>query len=296
MKRLILFALLLGCARRNEKKPVETEQPAGPRDAVEIAAFGASTCLRTGEGNVRCWGELVHQPTPKPMDVTEAAQIVVGAKEGCAIVASGKVVCFGPARREVPIIDAAELSAYGESTCARQRTGGISCFESGGAPTPVAEVNDAIRVVVGGAHRCAVRRDGSLTCFRGTVPSLKGATELAAGGSTACAIVGGEHRVACYDAAGKPIELVGLDGVVQLSVGDSQSCATHQHGTVFCWGADAKPREIPDLRNVVQVAVGAAHVCALKRSGAIVCWGKNDQGQLGDGSKQDSPAPVSVKL
>jgi alpha-tubulin suppressor-like RCC1 family protein len=295
MRRLVLLVMLLGCARRHdEKKPVETDQPAGPKDPVEIAAYGGSTCLRTGDGHVRCWGELVHQPQPMPMDVTDAAQVVVNAKEGCAIVGTGKVVCFSPVRREVAVVEPAELSAYGETTCVRQRTGGISCFEAG-APTAVPEVTDAIRVMIGGAHRCAVRKDGSLTCFRGALPPLTRATDLAAGSSSACAILGAEHRVACWDAAGKPLPVIALDSVVQLSVGPDRACATHQQGTVYCWGSDGKPYEIPDLRNVIQVAVGAAHVCALKRSGGIVCWGKNDQGQLGDGTKKDSPSPVAVK-
>lgn len=295
MKRLLLLVLLLGCARRNEKKPVETDQPASPKEPVEIAAYGASTCLRTGDGHVRCWGEIVHQPQPMPMDVTDAAQIVVNAKEGCAIVGTGKVFCFSPVRREVPIVEPAELSASGDTTCVRQRTGGISCFEAD-APKPVPEIGDAIRVMVGGAHRCAVRKDGSVTCFQGTLPALTRASDLAAGANQACAVVGVEHRVVCFDGVGKPLPVIALDSVVQLSVGPDRACAAHQHGSVYCWGSDGKANEIPDLRNVVQVAVGSGHVCALKRSGAILCWGKNDQGQLGDGTKNDSAKPVAVKI
>jgi alpha-tubulin suppressor-like RCC1 family protein len=295
MKRLLLVVLLLGCARRNEKKPVQSDQPAGPKDPVEIVAYGASTCLRTGDGHVRCWGEIVHQSQPMPMDVTDAAQISLNAKEGCAIVATGKVVCFSPVRREVTIVDPSELSAFGDTTCVRQRTGGILCFGAD-APKAVPEVTDSIRVMVGGAHRCAVRKDGSITCFQGSLPALGRASDLAAGANQACAVVGVEHRVSCFDGAGKPLPVTALDGVVQVSVGPDRACATHQQGSVYCWGSDGKPSEIPDLRNVIQVAVGSAHVCALKRSGAIVCWGKNDQGQLGDGTKNDSSMPIALKL
>ena len=42
------------------------------------------------------------------------------------------------------------------------------------------------------------------------------------------------------------------------------------------------------------VAAGGRHSCALDSSGAASCWGANDQGQLGDGSRDDHTAPAVV--
>ena len=42
------------------------------------------------------------------------------------------------------------------------------------------------------------------------------------------------------------------------------------------------------------VAAGGRHSCELDANGAASCWGANDQGQLGDGTRDDHAAPVDV--
>lgn len=43
----------------------------------------------------------------------------------------------------------------------------------------------------------------------------------------------------------------------------------------------------------IQVTAGTAHTCALVDT-AVKCWGENGDGQLGDGTRNDTTAPVSV--
>ena len=57
---------------------------------------------------------------------------------------------------------------------------------------------------------------------------------------------------------------------------------------------DAAAPKTPPV--ATKVAVGAHHACALLDDGTVRCWGKNDRGQLGDGSRTDSPLPVAPKL
>ena len=42
------------------------------------------------------------------------------------------------------------------------------------------------------------------------------------------------------------------------------------------------------------VAAGGRHSCALEPNGSAFCWGANDQGQLGDGTRDDHADPASV--
>jgi alpha-tubulin suppressor-like RCC1 family protein len=45
---------------------------------------------------------------------------------------------------------------------------------------------------------------------------------------------------------------------------------------------------------ITQVAALDSHTCALRVDGFAECWGANESGELGDGSKQASPVPVTV--
>ena len=49
------------------------------------------------------------------------------------------------------------------------------------------------------------------------------------------------------------------------------------------------------LTGVTAVAPDRHHTCALRRSGDVVCWGWNEFGQLGDGTRRHSYAPVQVR-
>ena len=50
---------------------------------------------------------------------------------------------------------------------------------------------------------------------------------------------------------------------------------------------------VADLDGVDQLGAGQAFACAIA-SGKPMCWGANDAGQLGNGGRDDSRAPVAV--
>jgi hypothetical protein len=52
--------------------------------------------------------------------------------------------------------------------------------------------------------------------------------------------------------------------------------------------------QVTGLKNIRQVAVGDSHYLAVRSDGTIFAWGKNDKGQLGDGTTDDSDTPVEV--
>jgi len=56
--------------------------------------------------------------------------------------------------------------------------------------------------------------------------------------------------------------------------------------------ASAGPVTLAAERGVV--AAGGRHSCALDEAGAATCWGANDQGQLGDGTREDHVGPALV--
>jgi alpha-tubulin suppressor-like RCC1 family protein len=57
------------------------------------------------------------------------------------------------------------------------------------------------------------------------------------------------------------------------------------------------PAEVSDLHGaeVEAIAGGQGHTLALKSDGTVLAWGYNRDGELGDGTNDDSPTPVRVK-
>src|SRR5262245_19655600 len=42
------------------------------------------------------------------------------------------------------------------------------------------------------------------------------------------------------------------------------------------------------------ISAGGGHSCAVRKDGKVWCWGRNDEGQLGNGTADDSDLPVPV--
>lgn len=106
-----------------------------------------------------------------------------------------------------------------------------------------------------------------------------------------------------------------------VSVGNTHACGIFDFdGAAYCWGHNdhgelgvAAPADTCDLEPCSRVAVpvedaaggpsalrfislsaGGHFTCGVTTGGEVYCWGKNREGQLGDGSMNDSSAPVPV--
>lgn len=106
---------------------------------------------------------------------------------------------------------------------------------------------------------------------------------------------------------GTPVQVSGLTGVVQVSVGWYHSLALKSDGTVWVWGwneygqlgdgtfdARKTPFQITALTGIVQVAGASIHSLALKSDGTVWAWGVNTEGELGDGTTTNKKTPVRV--
>ena len=109
-----------------------------------------------------------------------------------------------------------------------------------------------------------------------------------------------------------------MTGVSRISIGTAHVCAIAQ-GQVVCFGCDsfgqlgADPAAQPDLcqnssatpvacsiapiavpggANAREVSAGRTHSCAIFADERVHCWGSNADGSLGDGTTNDSIAPV----
>ncbi len=96
----------------------------------------------------------------------------------------------------------------------------------------------------------------------------------------------------------------------KATFGVHHSCYLYDDGSVRCSGYNemgqlgdgttmsSSTQVVVDLggATATDVSSGYWHTCALLSDGQILCWGQNTQGQLGDGTTNDSSSPVSVNL
>ncbi|MDW8351994.1 MAG: hypothetical protein RML99_08790 [Anaerolineae bacterium] len=108
-----------------------------------------------------------------------------------------------------------------------------------------------------------------------------------------------------------PGDVPGLSNVLQIAAGSGHTCARIIGGGVKCWGFNISgqlgngtwgtnfpiPVDVSGLiSGVLDIAAGGLHTCALIASGGVKCWGSNVYGQLGNGTRTNSPNPTPVDV
>ncbi|HJL30233.1 MAG TPA: hypothetical protein RMI62_14245, partial [Polyangiaceae bacterium LLY-WYZ-15_(1-7)] len=214
-------------------------------------------------------------PPPPPRDPLPppADHLALGAAFACFGHVDGRVACWGSNR----------FGQLGDPEL------GLGARARRTEAAYVAGVR-ARRVEAGSWHACALGEDGGVRCW----------------GHGAWGQLGDGER----EDRSAPVEVAGLEDVVQLALGEGHGCARTAERRLHCWGRNhmgqlgdgttenrLAPVTVP-LEEVVDVAAGRAHSCARTADGRVWCWGENLDGQLGDGSRgapaghRASPAAV----
>jgi alpha-tubulin suppressor-like RCC1 family protein len=61
------------------------------------------------------------------------------------------------------------------------------------------------------------------------------------------------------------------------------------------WGYPVKLRQRFTIANLETLSTGAGHTCYVNSRGVASCWGSNSDGELGNGTGNDSPQPLPVR-
>ena len=228
---------------------------------LEVVSGNRHSCARSKDLSVWCWGnnhlgQLGHGVVNQPGMSSE------------------------PWR--VPGVEAVQLAATNDCTCALAKNGQVSCW------------GEVPRQFLGLAQ-------GPARAVTAPVVVLSGGKALAVGLRLAC-VVDATGHVSCRglneynnmpgvggDAVSQQ-KLANLDSVKAVALGRYLGLALRTDGAVFSWGIGAVgrtggqgPSQIPSLGQVKQVAADEDGACALNTAGTVKCWGGNEYGQVGNG-------------
>jgi len=249
-----------------------------------IAVGGSHVCALTTGGGMKCWGSILHgqvgnnSPTNQltPADVVGLTSGVIaisaGSAQTCALLSGGYMKCWGD--------NASGQLGNGDGTGADQPT-----------PVDVKGLGNLVAAMsAGGNHTCARTAGGNVVCWGdGFYGELGDGT-----GSSGPLPVG--------------VSGFSTNGVAQLGLGESHTCARTLAGGVKCWGFNSQgelgnnsiapslaPVDVTGLTSgVASIGASKFHSCAVTTGGAVQCWGQNTSGSLGDGTQLERHVPTNV--
>lgn len=162
-------------------------------------------------------------------------------------------------------------------------------------------ISDIKAVVAGPSHTLALGGDGRLLTW-----GLNSDGQL--GDGTSSSISTPEAVLDRPLEGGQKLRIGGIQKVVG---GHGHTIAIQSDGTVLAWGDNAygqlgdgtnlslfHPVDVVDDMGIpiadIRDIAASMHTLALKTDGTMLAWGKNHNGQLGDGTREDSAHPITV--
>lgn len=313
----------------------EPDAASPPTSTADSLGLGlAHTCVVL-DGALHCWGFNSYgelglgdtAPRQLPQRVGSAAdweQVSAGERHSCGLRSDLSVHCWGsnsegelgqgdresrlaPTEVPGPTGGWVRVACGGRTSCGLSADGGLFCwgdneegtlgqgdpFMSPDALEPVAVMAEQrfTDVALGQGHVCAIDRDGKLWCWgRNTMQ------QLGLGDDT------GQIRA--------PRRVGTRSNWLQVSAGQSHTCAINTEGRLFCWGGDSfgslgfgpdkdslvrVPVQVGDDADWSSVRVRWFHSCG-RRGGQAFCWGRGIEGQGGHGDFEAKGRPERVGM
>ncbi|MEO5817811.1 MAG: Ig-like domain-containing protein [Gemmatimonadaceae bacterium] len=260
----------------NRFKPTPTKTTAKFTSLAAGMSSPSHLCAVALDASMYCWGQnsltdtvvsangfpaIISTQSPRKVQSTVGfTQAAPGGAFNCAIASDENIYCWGDN----------SAGQLGDKTTTNHY-----------APTAVNGGFKFAGVSSGAIHACGVTTNGIGLCWGGN-----GNGQLGNGTTTN---------------ATTPTAVSGLLNFKSIGAGDSFSCGLTTTGKAYCWGnlgtgslIVSTPRTYATAPDFTSLSVGGFHVCGLTADGSAYCWGNNTQGQLGDSTVVERPAPTAV--
>jgi len=316
----------------NSSRPVDVLELTEP--VFQVSAGYAHTCAVTEAGNALCWGDnnfgrlgngsslSSGVPVAVQLPAGAVSAISAGLNHSCALLLTGGLKCWGNNDLGQIGSDTGTVALSQLPLDVVNMTEGVVRLAAGGSRTCAVTTEGAARCWGVNAH--GELGDGSSSTSRwwpvdvsGLGSSVKDVSiglkavnwALGEGGGVFYWSDNGNNE---FIYAPQAIPTLG-SGMERISAGHRHACAVSVSGEARCWGwnesgelgTNAVPYSFEALpltilgEEVIEVCAGGAadacaHSCAVTLRGKIHCWGCNIQGQLGDGTVNNSSFPVDV--
>ena len=270
-----------------------------------IDAGLAGTCGVATDGVTYCWGDnsgfgggarlgdgSTVANSNVPVAVTNSSSlgfqtVTAGFAGACALTGAGSLYCWGT-----------DGGMFGNGDAL-----------NAGSSTPVAAGGGATfaDIAAGSLYMCGLDSSGGASCW-----SFNNATFGQLGNGSTTPVF-------------SPTQVAGGLSFDVLDSHDNNSffshtCGVTTVGDAYCWGSNqfgqlgapssetcnasgfgnfdcaTTPLAVVGDIVFVDIAVGISHTCAVVVDGAAYCWGSNSDGQLGDGTTNDTSVPVAVQI
>lgn len=254
--------------------------------ASHISAGRLHGCV-ANNGGAFCWGYNALGQLGTGTFVNSASpQGVSGLGVGSGIVATAAGVFHSCAMRTF------DVKCWGYNGYGQLGNGSLG---SASTPVSVAGLSDPVSIATGRNHTCAARSSGSVQCWGSNEHGQLGDNTSNDSPLPVTVMIGDQAPVP-------------LSGATAVTAGYAHNCAP-VNGGAYCWGVNGNGqlgnnsqtdshRAVPVVglgpdSTVTMISAGFGHTCAVVGA-AVQCWGDNNNGQLGNGTDDDSMTPVGV--